>query len=417
MDTMVKELVDYTQNKWKLENYYLYSYHFYRQVSMLNETVYILSMEWYPSHITDIADEDSNPEGTAVIEIDVSSRQFKSVIFVGDISFVNGIVIHDQNDIIKWVEKEMALKYREQFILQHEAEREFHFGGCIHGVTVFPPASIRVNFNKENKLTLFSNFGHFPSTETVLEEKFSLTVNELEEHTKNQLKLVEIPSRKHKMFMPVYCIEELYVTNDRPHVIPFYDVSSQIKIDNVMHWDTSIRKSFKRKPLDLSDEITLEQVFSLVPHPDLFPITSTEIERCINVVKDFLSNVYHNDSGKWILKTLHRENGYFVANLKETDKVERVSIRKLRLFIDTKTIKVCNYMDNKDFMEMYEGFKESAAITINKDTAYAAIKSKLELKPVYVYDFEQNKYLLCGEINSKFGVNAINGELTNLNDL
>lgn len=49
---------------------------------MLGETGYLLSMEWFPSHIKEWK-EDYNPEGTAVITLDLLSNNYKSVIFVG----------------------------------------------------------------------------------------------------------------------------------------------------------------------------------------------------------------------------------------------------------------------------------------------------------------------------------------------
>lgn len=122
------------------------------------------------------------PEGTAIIDIDVNSRQFESIIFVGGQSYAKGITFRnlDTNDIIEWIENETGLCYEKQFQLWKEEERALHFQECIHGVAVSPSGTIEINFDEEGKLTLFSVNGHFPSKDKVIEEKFSLTLEDVE---------------------------------------------------------------------------------------------------------------------------------------------------------------------------------------------------------------------------------------------
>lgn len=63
MDERVKELVNYTRDKWGLENYYLHTHHFYRKPNSLNKTIYTLCMKWFPNLITKQENEEYNPEG------------------------------------------------------------------------------------------------------------------------------------------------------------------------------------------------------------------------------------------------------------------------------------------------------------------------------------------------------------------
>lgn len=51
MDIRIKELLDATQQKYGLDNYYLQSHEIYRDVTILGETNYFLSMEWFPAHM------------------------------------------------------------------------------------------------------------------------------------------------------------------------------------------------------------------------------------------------------------------------------------------------------------------------------------------------------------------------------
>src|SRR5699024_733317 len=143
MDRRIKELIDFTETKLGLENYYLESHKLYRHVNIFNETIYTLSMEWFPNHVTELEDDNTNPEGTAVIDIDVNSRKLESVIFVGGTSYANGITCceFDRNDIIKWIEQETELTYEKQFQLHKEEKREFQLKNVLMGWQ-FPPLDL-----------------------------------------------------------------------------------------------------------------------------------------------------------------------------------------------------------------------------------------------------------------------------------
>lgn len=415
----MQELVDFTRDKWGLDNYYLHTYNFYRKLNVLNETIYTLTMEWYPSHITEQEDEDCNPDGTAVIDLNVQNHQFESVIFVGGETFVNKMLLEslEINDIIKFIENATGLIYGNQFNLQSEEENEYLFRSSFNGVTVSPSGIIEIKLNSEDKLTYFSINGPFPSADKVTEDTFSLKLEDVEQISKEQLKLINFPLRKQKKLIPVYCLEEIYITNDLSKTLPFIYQGLVYSIDERLRWQPSNKKSFKRRHMNLIENITANQAFSLEPHPDLIPITDSEKERCIGCIKDFLSQVYPSDSGKWLLKTLHRDNGYIQAKISLIDQVSSIIQRKLMVFIDPISFKVLNYMDNKDFFEIYEEFPETKNLNIDSESAFQRIKSTIDIKPVYVYDFKQKNYILCGRIDSDYGINAINGEVLELNDL
>jgi hypothetical protein len=419
LNNRVKELVDFTRDKWGLDSYYLHTCNFYRKLNVFNETIYTLSMEWFPFHITHQEDENHNPDGTAVIDIIVNNRQFESVIFVGDKTFADRRLVPsiEINEIIKFIECETGLIYEKQFHLQSDEEKEFVFRSNINCVAVSPSGNINIKFNEEGKMTFFSLHGPFPSMDMVNEETFGLKLKDVEHVAKEQLKLFQFPLIKQKKMLPVYCIEEIYITNDQSKTLPFAQRGLVYTIDELLHWEKSNKKSFKRKQMNLIENVTADQAFSFEPHPDLYPIKDSEKWKCISSVKDFLGQVYHRDSGKWRLKTLHRENGYILGTIRLINQEGLIFQRKLMLFIDSITFKVLNYMDNKDFIEIYDEYQETESLNINLEYAFERIKTIIDLKPVYVFDFEQRKYILCGRIDCDRGINGINGEVMELNDL
>ncbi|WP_456276290.1 hypothetical protein [Bacillus sp. AK128] len=422
MDRRINELINLTREKFNLHDYYLNSYHFFRNINIFGKTIYTLSMEWFPSHITDWKDEDSNPKGTACIDVDVKSLAFHHVIFVGNQSFAEQFPLNHLNkdQIITWIENEMGLIYGEQFQLVKEEEGAIHFKECIKGIAVSPSGFIEIKFNEEGKLTLFSFQGQFPSKEQIQVEAYTLSLDQIEDVAKEQVTLLELPLDAEERLIPAFAIEEIYIRNDRTSTIPYefiVDEKSRLTINRLLKWEAPNQLPFQRTILSLLEEIKAEQAFTGEPHPDLKPITEHEVEKCIDAVLYFLRQQYSNDNEKWVLNTLHRDRGYIIATLKTTNQSHRVFQRKLKTFIDAQKYEVVNYMDNEMMLERYEGYEEAEEITLTKEIAYEKLKPLLELKPYYVYDFKQQRYLLCGKLDCQYAVNGSNGEVIALDDI
>ena len=422
MDNRLQELVDFTRDKYGLSEYYLHRWDLTRTTTIFNETVYKLGMEWFPKSNEDWDDETTNPEGTASIEIDIHSRKVARVIFVGGKSYADShkFDLNNKDGIIKWIEKETGLNYGGQFEFWKGEERELHFKECIDGFSVSPSGSIDFRVDEEGKLTLFSVYGQFPSEKLIKQEMYELSLERVEELAREQLKLVEFPVMEQKKLVFAFAMEEIYVKNDVSSTLPYefiVDDKSRLQVDKVMEWDFQMPSPFHRKEITLIENVTVEQAFQREPHPDLQPISEEEVNKCIRAIQKFLSQEYTNDSGKWILTSLHRDKGYIHATLKAKEQIERVFKRKMKLFIDSKTYEVLNYMDNELMLEMYNDLKEAKEITISKKEAFEKLRDVIELTPYYVYDRKQGYYVLCGKLDCHYGVKAHKGEVVPLSEL
>ncbi|MFD2655194.1 hypothetical protein [Gracilibacillus thailandensis] len=423
MDERIKKLIELTKTKFGLGNYYLKRYSIERNLTIFNETKYILSMEWFPDQVTVDEDDELNPEGTAVIEMDIHTQQFNSAIFVGGKTYAdNGVTFDDLdiNIITNWIEKETRLTYGKHFQLKKEEENRLLFEECIDGIAVSPGGFIDVEWDSKGQLTSFTVHGNFPSKALVNEEKYTLSLQKMEEIAKEQLQLVYFPSFEKECLIPVYAVEESYITNENRSIIPFQrmdDRGAFVDVNQILDWQTPLDEAFERKEIDWNQEITTEQAFAQEPSPDAVPISPEEEKESVQAVIDFLRKVYPDDTGKWRLHTLSRKNGYLHALLKLESQTNLVFQTKLLLVIDTTTSQVVHFMDTQDIEEMFDSFQKLGEVRVTKVDAYNKLKKEFQLKPCYVFDRKENQYLLCGAFDCHYGIHAINGEVVALNEL
>lgn len=423
MDSRIKELVDFTKVKFGLDNYFLHTWNIYCNKNEINGTDYTLTMEWFPNGTKEQTEDELNPQGTAVVELDLKSSRLKSIIFVGGKTFANTLTFHspDSEEAIRWIEQETGFTYREQFQIKIKETETIMFKACINGIPLSPSCLIELRLDNQGRLTFFSNYGHFLSQKTL--EKVNNTLTLDNEHIKQiayeQCKLIDFPSSKEEKWLSIYAIEEIYVAPDKK-TLPFEliaDKHSYITIDQVMEWDAPLHEKFKRYPIKFENNpVTVDQAFSFTPHPDTLPLTKHEQEKANKVVLDFLRREFPQDTGKWVLNFLHRRDGYIIAGLKQAQNV-KVFQNKLKVFINATSFQAINYMDTDWFLEMYKDYLPPAAKKINKKEAFEKIKTTIELTPVFVYDFKEQRYILCKKIDSSYGVLAHNGALIELDEV
>lgn len=424
MDTRLKGLVDLTRAKFGLQNYHLERRQLLQRITLFNDTVYTLSMEWIPNQSVAHAD-DENPEGTAMIEIDVNTQKVKSVIFVHDKSFAHGIKFDEKQDMIKWVEQETGLVYRKQFQLQKDETNELSFNECVDGVVLSPSGWMEIKRDSQGNLTMFSAYVHASIEKQIKKDTYSLTLDKVEDLAKEQLLFSYLPLFEKQQIVPVYAIDEIYITNKHMATIHYGLIISDmnerpfIEIEKKMNWNKSFGELYERKEIQWGGgkEVTPEQAFSREPSQDSLPITKSEQEWCAESVEAFLSQQYPDDSGKWILNILYRDKGYIHAITTWTEKGKHPVQRRLTILIDRNSFHVCNFIDNKPMVDMINHFKAPEKITVAKDDAYAKLKSFLELKPYYVYDLKQKQYILCGKLDCEYAVNASGEGVVSINDL
>ncbi|WP_053217049.1 hypothetical protein [Virgibacillus senegalensis] len=425
MDPRIKLLVDETKRKFGLEDYYLERYQLSRDVNLCKNTVYMITMEWFPFPVSTAYEDELNPEGTAVIEMVIDQHVYSSAIFVGGKSYAKkGIVFSEESRdaIIHWVEKESGLKYGKQFFLERASRSEYLFKACVQGTIVSPGGRIKLELDSEGNLIFFSVSGDFPTNEMVEESSYRLSIENIEQLVKQQIQVVPFPSYEQEKLISIYALEEIYVKNDQDGTLPFpagYFAGTCLRIDEPILWEKRDNSfpSFYPQEMNWHENITTDQAFSNEPSPDVFPITYEQKVGCMEAVKQVLRQEYPEDSGRWILNTIHREKGKLVATLKSNNQSKSVFSRKLLVFIDADRLFPIQYIDNQTMLEMVASFDVLNMVAVTKEEAFKKLKGHIKLNPAYVYDLREERFVLCGKLDCDYGVSAADGEVIELKDL
>jgi hypothetical protein len=420
MHKKLQEIVDHTAKKFGLENYHLKNHHIFREQDSFNKSSYLLSMEWFPNELEE-TDEDFNPAGTAIIEMDIHNKQLKRMAFVQEVTYANSILTtFDLEETIEWIEEETGLEFGRQFKLIDDENGEIYFQAAVDNVAVYPSGSIRMQFNELDQLVLFSIDGDFPDETQINWEPFSLTPAITDPIASEQCQLLEIPVEDEEKWLPVYGAATIFVTNNGERLLTFNEVEANhsfIKENYRLEWEQPLNESFKPREIDLSLEVSVAEALSNETHPDTRPLTKQDQLRAINGMRQFLQREFPHDSGEWKLVGIWREHGYIFAELKPSFHDPRVIERKMQLIMDKDNFEVLNFSDNHVVLDMLKDFSDAEETVVTPEDAFEKLRNYIDVNPVYVLDKATAKYTLCGKIDCSYGVDAITGEVISLDEL
>ncbi|WP_157087711.1 hypothetical protein [Oceanobacillus damuensis] len=421
MKEKLQEIIDFTAEKFKLENYSLKRHHIFREETELQEESFILNMEWIPNDADETV-EDYNPSGTVSIDVDLETKLVKRIIFVDGENNTDADFPPAANTeaAIEWIEAETGLEFGRQFKLVHEEEKELYFQAAVDNVAVFPSGSIDLEHNEEGKLSLFSVDGTFPNENQLNWEPFALTAEQIDPIAKSQTKLLEIPLEDKEKWEAVYGTSTVFVTNDGKRTISFEEVESPksfVSKDVLLEWDEPIEEGFSKQEIDLSLEVTPDEAFKQEKSIDKDGLSTEKQQAAVKACRDFLRSEFPEDSGKWKLTGIWHERGFIFAELKPSSPDARVIDRKIKLIIDDKSDRAVNYVDNLVIVDMFDHFSKADKPKISEEEAFEKLREHIEISPVYVFDKTQNSYILCGKIDCSHGVDAVTGEIVLLDEM
>ncbi|TFJ92949.1 hypothetical protein [Lentibacillus salicampi] len=423
MDEKLRNVVDHTQAALGLHNHRLERYHFFREKNHLNETAYILNMEWFPEGVAS-AEDGLNPAGTAVADVNFYTGAVRGITFVDGINSADNSLYptaSTKEEVIEWVEDMTGLTFGRQFRIERDDKQVLRFAAAVDNIPVSPGGIIRTEFNDDGVLMVFYIDGEFPEADQIEWEPFALTPDKYEPVAKAQCQLVAYPDEAQEKWVAVYGLEEVFLTNDASRTIPFTigeDTGSFVEKDDILRWDKPLDGNFEQKDIDLSPEVTLETVLADEPHPDSLPLTESEMTACVQEVLRFMRLVYPNESGKRKLIGFLLKDGYIIAELKPAEeKMQKMFGNKIKLVIERDTLTAIHYIDQSWLLEGFKHFAEATKPVVTVEEAFDLLREYLQVDPVYVYDNSRDHYMMCGKIDCDYGVNAMTGKVIKLSEM
>ncbi|GGJ53718.1 hypothetical protein [Virgibacillus salexigens] len=423
MHESIQQLISHTAERLGLHTYYLKHHYFTKQKNAIGEIQYELTMEWFPNDHTDHQEDELNPPGTAVVDVDIHTGKIQTIIFVEGTSYSTSEslanIASNSEAAIEWIEEMTDLEFGRQFQLISESEREMQFRAAVDNIPVYPGGVIQVEFNQEGQLVLFSINGSFPSEHQIHWEPFALTPSIVEPIASNQCKLFEIPVESAQEWKSIYGTTTFFLTNNGKTALAYESVeasSFQYHIDQIITWEGTTNQSIPLKEIDLSTEVTEEQALTNLADTEISTLSSAKKTKAREAVQRLLQQEFSEDSGKWRLATIYREHTYLFAELRPVEPGHRIIEPKLTMILDASTLEPLNYTDNRILMEIFQDFKVADTPVITKKEAFEKLHNHLEITPVYVYQPHQKSYILCGKIECANGVDAVTGEVVNLDE-
>src|SRR5699024_11724147 len=105
---------------------------------------------------------------------------------------------------------------------------------------VSPPGVIEVTLDHDGRLLTFAIYGEFPPQTMAKQEAYTLTLDQDESILKEQLQLVDFPLYEQEKLLPIYVVEDIFITNNGKKTLPFEIYSSEkplVMIDQTIEWE------------------------------------------------------------------------------------------------------------------------------------------------------------------------------------
>lgn len=420
MDKRLQKIVEKSQEKFGLDAYQLERHSIHKERDTMGDTYYTFTMEWFPKELSEPIEEDYNPVGTAIVEYAIQKKQFSNVSFVQGESFSTKIHFPNKSaeEVAKWIEDETGLLYMQDFKLMEASPSGYRFDSDIAGFPISPSAIFEVEFDDSGKLTSYHSYGTIPFDGHVEKSKFTMTLEEIEPIVKKQLQLVKIPSEGEKRFIPVYAMEEVYVTVDGARIIPFMEHERlEVKVEEVIEWNKPLEKQINREEITVVSEASADDAYSNVGVGEKLTLSNEQIERSKIVVRDVLRVEYPDESREWELSKIQRQEYFIKAHCKVNKDDITYLNREIIVFMNPETMKVMDCLDNGAMFEIFDAFAPAAKAVITHEEAFEKMIPYITLDPTYVYDELIGKYILCGLLDAAEAVDAVTGEIISLGDI
>lgn len=415
LQTIIEKLVA----QFGLQQYELAHTSFHKERIFTGEIQAKCSLEFFPHATKDQAEEDFNPPGTAAIEYNLTTEKIDNITFVDQTTFSTATLFPTQSvqEVAQWVEELTGLSYGQDFVATDTLDNGYQFKADFKGYEMSPSGLIEIEFTNDGQLLSFFNFDSAP-LKLVNEATFTLTLEDVSSLIAQQIEFFNFPNEHTASFMPIYALNETYITNDGQKCIPFMAHEREMKmVHKVLKWDEALTGDIERHQIDLHSDIPLEEALNYQPVVEDLTVTEEEVAKITEITTDVLRTVCPDDTNKWELASIRKDQHFVEVYCKWIDQNEVFFNRKFVILLDYDEYRVLNYIDNGELYEIFDDFKRPEKAVVTHQEAVERLLPTLTLTPTYVYQRETGRFELCGLVDSNMAVDAVTGELLMLDEV
>lgn len=414
MDQRIETVLEELKSMLGLNKFVLHTYTLSQEVSAFGGFDILLNADWLPPAAKAPDEDDILPDGSVSIQYSLRFQQLRLTTTQGEQSFADPIASGEEA-FLEWTNIYTGLRFGNDFVLTNRTENGIE-GLVVHNdVPVQTDSFLELEWDESGRL--LHCILPILATNNFEEGPFAMTLEAIEPLVRQQLTAIRLPIEDEARFADYYAIDEVFVAQDGT-VLPYFSNEQSAHYPRtVLRWESMSNYQFDRIHVQpFSRELSSEEAFAILTNPENI-ISDDAVKHCIQSVTAFLSSEIPEESGEWEVYRIMQQPGNIEVVCRKLGEIAGPLRRKILIMLNKDTYEVMNFMDSNEMTHLFEGYTQPRVETVSQEEAFEKMVSFITLDPKYVFHQESGTYKLCGLLDSEECVDAVTGELKQLNDL
>ncbi|REB07262.1 hypothetical protein DVB69_10465 [Sporosarcina sp. BI001-red] len=414
MDKRIEAVLEELKKTLGLQQFVLHTHSLSQEVSAFGGFDILLTADWLPPATATPEDDDMLPDGTVSTRYSLRFQQLLFAVTQGERSFADSVASSEEQ-FIQWMEQQTGFRGGEDFVLTNRHENGIEGASVHNNIPIHTDGFLEIEWDSLGRIMTC----HLPiiASNQFEEGPFTLTLEAIEPLVRQQLTPIRLPIEDEARFADYYAIDEVFIAQDGT-ILPYFTEEQSARFPRtVLQWASTSKRQFERQAIQpFGTELTAEEAFTVLNQP-FSGVTDEDLQGCIQSTTSFLSSVLPKESGEWELYRIMRRPGIIEVVCRKLGETAGPLRRKLLILLNKDTYEVMNFMDSSDMSQLFEGFTQPLTEAVSQVEAFEIMVSSITIDPKYVFHQASGTYKLSGLLDSEDCVDAVTGELKQLNDL